>query len=381
MLSFLKYTLGWHDFYVMIGTFTGCLVLRFIGKWLPAVYGGVSRLQAVQAVHVSPTPRVGGVAIFLSFVLAALLTFGDITLNVVLLFAATSVLFFAGLLEDIGISVSPQRRLVAATLASLIVIFWGGLSLQRLDFGPADRLLAIDALSVAFTIFITVGGANAFNLIDGLNGLASFAAVITALSLGTIALNAGVLDLAHLNLIFASSIGGFLVLNFPFGKIFLGDAGAYTIGFLLSWVGVALVDWAPDVSPWAVLLALFWPLSETLFTIVRRLSSRRSTMRPDRMHFHHVVLRSLEICVLGRRKRHLANPLATLLMLPFILAPAMIGVMLWNDSWTAFWSVLAFCAAYGASYKMLVRVACRHRRRLSAGLDRRLGQYMLDVGR
>lgn len=369
MLSDLGNLLGWHDLYVMFGSCLGCLTLLVIGRRLPAVFGGASRLMAIQAVHVNPTPRVGGVAIFLSLVAGALLSFGDATPTFAQFFVATSVLFVAGLLEDIGFAVSPRRRLLAATLASLIVVSMLGVSLHGLDFGPLDRLLAFGPLSIAFTILITAGCANAFNLIDGLNGLASFAAVIAALSLAAIASNAGAYDLAHLCLILSASLGGFLVLNFPFGKIFLGDAGAYTIGFLLAWVGVALVDWAPHVSPWAVLLTLFWPLAETLFTIVRRLRLRRSAMRPDRMHFHHVVLRSLEICALGRRRRHVANPLATVLMLPFVGAPAGFGVMLWNDSGSAFWVVLAFCGVYGASYATLVRVARRHRRHLSADGD------------
>lgn len=370
MVTHLKDLFDLRDLVVMIGSFLGSATLVFLGGRLPSMFGGASRLRAVQAVHLNPTPRVGGVAIFLSLVVGAMLSSGEATPTLAQFFAAASVLFLAGLLEDIGFSVSPRLRLLAASLASLIVVFLLGVSLDRLDFGPADSLLAIGTISIGFTVFMTAGGANGFNLIDGLNGLASFAAVIAALSLALIAAASGAHNLVHLCLMLAASVGGFLLLNFPFGKIFLGDAGAYTIGFVLVWIGVALVQWAPDVSPWAVLLTVFWPLAETLFSILRRFKSNRSALRPDRLHFHHVVLRSIEICLLGRRRRQLANPLATMIMLPFMAAPALVGVMTWNDSGAAFWSALAFCGIYGASYITLIRMARRYRRRLSAGYIR-----------
>lgn len=367
MLTHLKDLFDYRDFVVMLGSFLGSVTLVFLGVRLPSIQGGASRLRAVQAVHSNPTPRVGGVAIFLSLVVGTMLSAGEATPALAQFFAAASVLFLAGFLEDIGLCVSPRLRLIAASLASAIVIFLLGMTLDRLDFAPADSLLAIGAVSIAFTIFMTAGGANGFNLIDGLNGLASFAAALAALGLSLIAASSGAHNLVHLCLMLAASVGGFLMLNFPFGKIFLGDAGAYTVGFVLVWIGVALVQGAPDVSPWAVLLTFFWPMAETLFTILRRLRSNHSALRPDRMHFHHLVLRSIEICLLGRRKRQLANPLATVFMLPFMAAPVLVGVLTWNDSGAAFWSVLAFCGIYGASYVTLIRVARRYRRRPSAG--------------
>lgn len=354
----------------MLGSFGVSLLVLILSSRIPAVFGGSERLAAVQAVHYRPTPRVGGVAIFLSLVVGVSFSFGDATPMLMQFFAASLLLFFAGLFEDIGFYVSPRLRLLAASFASLIVVFQLGVSLDRVDFALVDGLLAVSAISIIFTVLMTVGGANAVNLIDGLNGLASFAAVFGALSLSAIAVNAGAHNLAHLSMMLAASVAGFLALNFPFGRIFLGDAGAYTIGFTLAWVGVALVDLAAVVSPWAVLLTLFWPLAETLFTILRRVRFKRSALRPDRMHFHHVILRSLEICVLGRNRRQLANPLATMMMLPFMVAPTIVGVASWNDSGIAFGAVLAFCVLYAVSYLSLVKAARRSRRRRSRKASR-----------
>lgn len=364
-MTYLVDLLSWHDVFVMLGSFSLSVLLLGLANLIPAVFGGSGRLSAIQAVHASPVPRVGGVAVFLALAVGTMFHADEALPSLAQFIAAASLLFAAGLLEDLGFSVSPRMRLLAAALASLIVIYMLGFSLDRVDFASVDGLLAISAISIIFTVFMTVGGANAFNLVDGLNGLASFVAVVSALSLSAIAVKAGAHNLAHLCMMLAASVAGFLALNFPFGRIFLGDAGAYSIGFMLAWVGVVLVDVANVVSPWSVLLTLFWPLAETLFTILRRLRSRRSALRPDRMHFHHLVLRALEICVLGRNRRQLANPMATTLMLPFVVAPAVAGIALWNDSGLAFGAVLAFCALYSVTYLSLVKAARRFRRRRS----------------
>ena len=95
---------------------------------------------------------------------------------------------------------------------------------------------------------------NAFNLIDGLNGLASFVGISTAITLSYIAFEINQVDVMRFLFIFSACILGFTVLNFPVGKIFLGDAGAYLIGHLLVWTAIILVNHSSDVSPFAILL-------------------------------------------------------------------------------------------------------------------------------
>ena len=114
----------------------------------------------------------------------------------------------------------------------------------------------------------------------------------------------------------AAATLAFAVFNWPKSRLFLGDAGAYTLGFVLSWFGIAILLNAPEASPWAILLAVFWPLADMVFAVARRLGQRRSTFRADKMHGHHVVLRSLEILGLGKKRGAVSNPLATLILLP-----------------------------------------------------------------
>jgi UDP-N-acetylmuramyl pentapeptide phosphotransferase/UDP-N-acetylglucosamine-1-phosphate transferase len=154
----------------------------------------------------------------------------------------------------------------------------------------------------------------------------------------------------------ALSIIGFLALNWPFGWIFLGDAGAYTLGFVLSWFGVAIVIGSPDVTPWAVLLTMAWPVMDTLLAIYRRGARRAPAMQPDRLHIHQMVMRTLEIGVLGRKRRHLANPLTTVILTPFVILPVVMGVLLWDKPLAAFLTFVGLIVLVFLSYFAMVRL-------------------------
>jgi UDP-N-acetylmuramyl pentapeptide phosphotransferase/UDP-N-acetylglucosamine-1-phosphate transferase len=174
--------------------------------------------------------------------------------------------------------------------------------------------------------------------------------VVAAVAMACIAGLADYLPMVKLTLMLAAIVLGFFLWNFPFGHIFLGDAGAYTIGFILSWFAISILINVPTVSPWALLLTLFWPVADTVLAIWRRAGRKASTMAPDRLHVHQLVMRALEIHVLGRGRRQFANPLTTVLLAPFIIGPAIAGVVFWNNSLSAFLAVLAFTAIFFASY-------------------------------
>ena len=156
--------------------------------------------------------------------------------------------------------------------------------------------------AITFTTFWAVGISHAFNLIDGLNGLAGFTAIGAAFALATIAHKAGLAEHRDFLLMIAAAILGFLVFNFPFGKIFLGDTGAYLVGHLLVWMSLSILWNSSYVTPLAMLLIFFWPVADTLLAISRRLSLGKPIIQPDRLHFHKLMMRGVEIALLGRRK-------------------------------------------------------------------------------
>jgi UDP-N-acetylmuramyl pentapeptide phosphotransferase/UDP-N-acetylglucosamine-1-phosphate transferase len=147
-----------------------------------------------------------------------------------------------------------------------------------------------------FTVIRITGLANAYNIIDGFNGLASMVAMITLLAIGYVAFKVNDPVLASACLIILGAIGGFFIWNYPRSLIFLGDGGAYLIGFLIACLSILLVQRNPSVSPWFALLVDAYPIFETLFTIWRRkVHQGKNPGLPDGVHFHSLIYRRL-IC-------------------------------------------------------------------------------------
>ena len=142
------------------------------------------------------------------------------------------------------------------------------------------------------------------------------------------------LAIGIISLILSAGIIGFMIFNFPFGWIFLGDTGAYLIGFVLAWLGITLVETTGGaVSPWALILLFFWPLADVLFAVLRRLLSGRDMFAPDRLHLHSIVNRGLKLLV--RRYPSIErwrNPLTTLILLPLFLVPPLMGISFFFSS-------------------------------------------------
>lgn len=315
---------------------------------------------AIQSAHSGFIPRVGGMAIFISLLgLIPLLSFGFIPLAVVfdidakeltwLIISAVPV-FIMGLAEDLGYHTSPRVRLVASVISGLIVVIIFRVWLSKLGVPGIDILLFFWPFAVLFTIFAASGVVNAFNLIDGLNGLASYVSISVATSLSIIAFQVGNVQFAIFLALVISAVLGFLVLNFPFGKIFLGDGGAYALGHLLVWCAILLTNRALEISPFAILLIFFWPVADTGLAIWRRWKLGARAYLPDRLHFHQLTMRFLEIRFFGRDRRHIVNPISTILLIPFISTPQVLGVIYWNNLkatiLSTFFMVLTFTFTY-----------------------------------
>ena len=321
-------------------SFVLCLIII-----VSSVYGFSRRGEfddlAIQSAHSGFVPRVGGLAIYMSIlVLIPLLSFGFIPLSVVfdlnaeqltLLILSAAPVFSVGLAEDLGYDMSPKARLTASAVSSFIAILIFKVWLDSLGIPGIDTLIMFAPVGILFTIFATVGVVNAFNLIDGLNGLSSYVTVSVAVSLSIIAFQAGNTQIPIFLVLVVAAVLGFMVLNFPLGKIFLGDGGAYALGHLLVWSAIIFINDADEVSSFSILLVFFWPVADTGLAIWRRWKLGTPTDRPDRLHFHQLTMRLLEIRVFGRDKREIANPVATLILTPLISAPQVLGVLFWND--------------------------------------------------
>jgi len=293
----------------------------------------IEDLSAVQSTHTKPVSRVGGLALFAGSIILLLLarSIGFDPSSLWLFIIASLPICLIGTAEDLGLAMSPLRRLIAICVSSVLMILFYGCWLSRVGIPFIDTFLSFAPIGVIFTIFASAGVTNAFNLIDGLNGLAGFTAITISVSLSFLAFPA-YYDLGILCLSITPLIAGFLILNFPFGKIFLGDGGAYLLGHSLVWLAICLMGIDSSISPFAVLLIFFWPVADTLLAIWRRKKLSKPNYQPDRLHFHQLTMRFLEIKGFGRYRRNITNPLATSILLPIIIMPQILGVIYARDN-------------------------------------------------
>ena len=344
-------------FTVLVTSFAVCAGLILTTNW----HGRLSLdhdTKGVQKLHDMPVPRIGGLAI------AAGLIAGGVGLMVIgskggktslLLMACALPAFGAGLIEDLTKRVSVRNRLLASFTSGALAIWVLGAQLNKLHTPGLDMLMTLAPVAMLFTCFAVGGVTNSVNIIDGLNGLASGSVVIMLGGLGAIAWMAGDIKVLHLCLVGMAAIGGFMLLNYPFGKIFLGDGGAYLAGFWLAECAVLLLVRNPSVSTWGVLLVCFYPVWETAFSMYRRnVVHKVSSGAADRKHLHHLVLDQLVINRVGRQspawiKHGLASPLSWLL----VLACQAIAIVNYQDTMWLVAGILTFVLAYQSLYRAI----------------------------
>ncbi len=278
--------------------------------------------HGVQRNHEDPTPRVGGVAIFIGLVVALWAAPPPVQTLLGPMLIASLPAFLFGLAEDLTKKISVRERLFATLSSGLLAWFITGVSIDRVDLPMIDGLLTMLPLSVLFTAIAISGLANSVNLIDGFNGIASGSFLISLGALGVLAQMHGDTAVAYLCIVLAASAIGFFLFNFPIGKIFLGDGGAYLLGFFLGWVAVLLSARNREMSAWAALLACGYPVLETVISVARRMLSRQGLGSPDRLHLHSLIgerLRQQQTLRWSASKFHAT--IATLIWL-FALLPA-----------------------------------------------------------
>jgi UDP-N-acetylmuramyl pentapeptide phosphotransferase/UDP-N-acetylglucosamine-1-phosphate transferase len=333
---------------------TVCVLLVLTKRWHGKLT--LDGTHGVQKFHTAPTPRVGGLGLLLGLFAAWHLLPQEHAVKDLLgpMLLAGLPAFIFGTAEDLTKRVGVRERLLA-TMASGVLAWWiTGIGISRVDLWGIDALLAWVPLSVAFTAFAVGGVANAVNIIDGFNGLASGVLIICFGAMGLIAHKADDAHLTQVCLVLASVTAGFLLINFPFGKIFLGDGGAYLMGFLLAWVAVLLPARNPAVSAWAPLLACGYPILEVLFSIWRRHQRNLHPGHPDRLHMHSLVKSRMSRKKLGHWPPVLRNAAVSPLIWIFSLVPASLSVVLSESTGWLIGGFVLSAVLYAMFYAKLV---------------------------
>lgn len=349
--------------------FLGLLLIRF-QTLIQILMKPRDDLRAVQAMHVGQPMRLGGLAVTLATMVGALVlsSQSDGHFTQLILLSALPV-FLAGFSEDLGHLVSPRGRFAAALVSAAVAVAVIGVWVPRGDLPGLNAIMAFAPSGIVITVLVAALFCHAVNLVDGLNGLAGTTVVISALGLAIVAGQAGLGQISVLSALIAAAMLGFLPLNWPVARLFLGDGGAYGLGHILVWLAISTIAFSAEVAVPAMILVLFWPFADTVHSMLRRLFEAKSVTAPDRMHLHQKMMRAAEIVWLGRGRRHLANPVATLMLAPFIAAPVLAGVVLWRDPVLAWIALAGFGTAFSGLHVVITSNAVRFRRRDVSGQD------------
>jgi UDP-N-acetylmuramyl pentapeptide phosphotransferase/UDP-N-acetylglucosamine-1-phosphate transferase len=310
--------------------------------------------EGVQKFHTQPTPRVGGVGIYLGLLLAWVFVQNPVVRDIIgILLLAGIPALACGLLEDVTKKVGVLPRLLATMVSSVLAWLLTGIALNRLDVDGLDWLLTVTPIAVIFTAIAVSGVANAINIIDGFHGLASGTTIIALLALGAIATRVGDPELARVCFIVSAAVVGFWLVNYPWGKIFLGDGGAYFVGFALAWLAVLLPMRNPGVSAWASMLVCAYPVIEVIYSMARRYIGRQSPGAPDSRHLHSLIKTNLIRKKLPAVNRGVQNAFVSPIIWAFTVLPAMGAVAMFNRSDLLVTAVAGCALVYHLAYRYL----------------------------
>jgi len=284
--------------------------------------------SAVQSSHDFPTPRLGGLAILVG-VLAGVFLLDDQARQLGFWMLISSIpVFLGGLGEDIGFDIKPTQRLLASLISAALAGMLFGYWVPYIDFPGLRLLTSVSLISVIITIIVSGGICHAVNLTRWAERIVHLLGDLRCNRDGhVIALSVNDMAVFRLLILLIGASIGILFWNFPLGKIFLGDAGAYTLGHVLAWMALLLMNRHPEISPLALLLIFLWPITDMLLSMLRRKRSGKPIGQPDRLHFHQTVMRLLEIQFFTRSRRNLTNPLGTLIILPMATVPMVLAIV------------------------------------------------------
>ena len=348
----------WFDFNVLMFMGMSLVLNGFIAYlWHKKFYQklGLKSYQAIQRIHLNETPRLGGLVFILS--LASLVMYcpanESIQLFKLILICLIPIIVI-GLKEDLFHNVKPAIRLL-----SLLFVGW----LFRAQFtGPlpnmADvpligKLLAIQGGISFFYILSMVTVANGMNLIDGVNGLCG--AVALSIFGALLFLSYKTSDVVMLLTISSVILilMPFLIFNYPYGKIFLGDLGAYSLGLIISMLTIILFGRHPEISPWGAVLILIYPTTEVVFSVLRRAIKGISIYHADTAHLHLKFFHFLRPLPLYKK---IANVLVTPALSPLWLFPLIAISWVYQKPLFIFISILLFLLCYALLYAIFPNV-------------------------
>ena len=310
-------------------------------------------LTGPQKIHIESTIRIAGFAVFLSLILSnnLFISKNNEILNLLLLTAFP--VFSAGFLEDVTNNVSISKRLISSLISGTLFIYLFDTKITYINIYFVDLLLQNYIFSLIVTILAISVLINAFNLIDGLHGLSIGTFLIMLLGFSIISVIVEDLVLLSLSLTIMMCFLGAFVINFPLGKFFIGDGGAYLMGLIAAAVGIILSEKHLIISPFSIFLIVIFPCYELLRSFFRRILRKKSPFHPDDKHFHSILYKFIVKKKLV--KISVSNPLASLLVLNFPLFTTVWACLFFKDKFFILIGIFIFIIIYEILYRSLIK--------------------------
>ena len=319
-------------------------------------------LSGPQKFHAAPVPRVGGLGIFTGAVAGIALLWlrqPELGAAAAALLGCAVPAFGSGLMEDLTKTQSPRRRLFFTAVSAALAVYFMGAVIDRTSIPGLDWIVSFSLGAALVTIFVVAGVANSLNIIDGFNGLASMCAVLMLASIGYVGFQVNDALIVALAVAGVGAVLGFFVWNFPSGLIFLGDGGAYFLGFYVAELAILLLHRNPSVSPMFPLLVCIYPVFETVFSIYRRVMLRdQPAGMPDGIHLHSLIYRRIMRWAVGKQSKR-SQTRRNSMTSPYLWALCMIAVvpamLFWDNTALLAAFIVLFGMVYTALYWRIVR--------------------------
>jgi len=263
------------------------LVSILINKLL-CKYSSFIRLVDIpnsRSMHKEVKSRAGGIGIFISFCIGLFLIDIEIEKTLIISFCA---IFLLGLVDDFISLKSKTKFIFIGAIA--VFLYFNNYGIYSLGTYLGVDLALSYFIALPFFIFVLVGFVNAMNLIDGLDGLCAGIAIIMLLAYSYLGFKYEDHFLFFVSSFLIISLIGFLVLNWYPSKMFMGDSGSLTLGFMIAILSIHSIN-EEYITPITVLLLTAVPILDTLIVMVRRLLNRQNPFKPDKTHIHHIILK------------------------------------------------------------------------------------------
>ena len=299
-----------------------------------------------QKVHLEDTPRLGGAVIFIIY-------FSFIILNLserkflLYLFISFLPLFLISIKEDLYQNTSISKRIFAMVLSCIIFFNLNKTNFPLIDMPLLYPLFSNNLFLFIFFTFSSLVLINGFNLIDGMNGILGFTAISQLISLCYISYFITDYEIFNYSILFILSIIIFLLFNFPLGKIFIGDTGAYFYGFVISILTIEFFGRYENILSWNAILLLFYPSFEMLFSFIRKIFfEKKKPFEADDLHFHSIIFKS---GVSKKINPTVMNNLVLFILSPFWLSPLLV-IFFYNNLQLIIFSLILLTLLYICSY-------------------------------